>query len=141
MGPLGRLVVAAIVLAAFGFLVAILFVSALVALAFVAPLIGFSYLASRIAAAGVLWRSGGRFEIGDGIRIIGASRARVLALLVCLQGAGGLLLSLVPAAIAVGAPRAIGPLLIVGIASHAGARFARARVLEGANPIDVLPPR
>jgi hypothetical protein len=140
MEGIRRFLVAFAVLAVFCFLISILFVSALYAFAIFAPLMGLSYLGARLAAANELWKSHGRFPIGDGVRIIGAGRARSLALLFCVEGAAGFALSFVPALFAFNAKVAIVPLFLISLGAQVAARVSRGRVLAGAHAVDVLPP-
>ena len=131
----------AIALAAVGLVVlALLFTSALFALALVAPVVGLLLGWLRVKGALSLWRSGGRFPVGDAVQIIEPSRARGLGLAELASAAGTVAASTVPAlwlfeslgaAIAAG----VGSVVVLGAASA-----ARRRLLAGASPVEVLPP-
>lgn len=135
-----RLIVSLVVLAAFCLFVAFMFGVALYAFAILAPLMGLSYLGTRLNAANQLWNSNGRLAIPDGVRIIGAGRARSIGALLCVEGAAGFALSFVPALWVFNAKVAIAPLFLVALVAQIGARVGRRRVLEGAHAVDVLPP-
>ncbi len=120
-------------------LAAILFFGT-VALALVAPLMGISFFMSREVAAAALWRSRGRLELSEGVRIISPARARTLALLVGVAGLGGLVLSLAPAAFVFGSSGVALALGAAGAAALLVTQSARRAVLREAHPVDVLPP-
>jgi hypothetical protein len=140
MGSLRRLIFALILLAAVAAAFSLLFFAALTVFAIVAPLIGVSYLGLRSTAAVELWRSHGRFQIGDGVRIISAGRARVLGLLSMVEGVAGFGLSFVPALLVFSPGFLVVPLLGTALATLVASRVARRRVMEASHPVDVLPP-
>jgi hypothetical protein len=106
----------------------------------VGPLLGVAWAVTRLRTARDFWVSHGRFPIPDGLRIIGAGRARVLALHSVLSATGGLALGASPAAFVFAHGDGALALFLGGLALVAGAGAARRQVLAGSHAIDVLPP-
>jgi hypothetical protein len=140
MDGLRRLVLTLLTLAVFLAIVSLLFAAALTVLAILAPIFGFSALLLRLGAAAELWRSHGRFQLTDGIRIIAANRARVMAGLTAVEGLAEFSLSFLPTLFVFGPKGALLPLFASGVAALMASRIGRRRVLEGGHPVDVLPP-
>lgn len=130
-----------IVLAATGLVVlALVLASAVFALALVAPVVGAWLAWQKIKTARSLWRSGGRFPVGDAIRIIEPGRARALALAETGAALSTLVAGGVPALwlfVSLGAGVGAGVVAVLGLA---WAGHARQKLLESASPIEVLPP-
>jgi hypothetical protein len=140
MRALRQLIVVVLALAIIAGMASLAVVTGVTLLAFVAPFLGVSYLGWRSNAALELWRSHGRFQIGDGVRVIAAGRARVLAVLTILEGVAGFGLSLVPTFLVFGPHLVVVPMLGTAAATLMASRLVRRRVMEAAHPVDVLPP-
>jgi len=117
------------------------FASFLLAAAVLLPAAALAWLATRVRVAVLLWRSGGRLPTDEGgVRVIGAGRARALALTEIARGTAG---------VAVGGAA---PLLLwghaagavvsagLGLAGLAVAGSAQRSIAAHADPVDVLPP-
>ena len=141
MWQLRQLVIALAILVVLTFAASFLVVSGLYVFAAVAPILGLAYAVACGRKGIELWRSHGRFQLPDGMRIIAAGRARLVGVLAMTQGVGVFMLSLIPAAIAFGPQTAIIPLLASGLALEVVARVMRRQVMAGAHAVDVLPPR
>lgn len=140
MRPLRQLLML-LVLAAVAVAVGVaLFASVALVLAIIAPLLGLSYLAFQLRTAAALWRSHGRLPIADGVRVIAAGRARTLALLHLLAGAGGLALGAAPTLFVFGPPSSWVPVVLGGLLAVTASGAASQRVLAGGRSVDVLPP-
>jgi len=141
MGRVRQLVIALAILVLITVAASFLVASALYVVAAVAPLIGLAFALASLRRGVELWRSHGRFQLPDGMRIIAAGRARVVGAMEMAQGLGALILSLVPAAIAWGSLGVTIPLLGTGLAVQIAAGVVRRQVMAGAHAVDVLPPQ
>jgi hypothetical protein len=110
-------------------------------IAFVAPVVGFLYAAWRATLARRYWSSHGRLALPqEGIRIIGAGRARWLALFELLNGVGGLVMSTTLPALLLGDFRLVVSSFAIGVVLLVTTASGLRRVASGAQPIDILPP-
>jgi hypothetical protein len=140
MNGLRNLLIAVVVLAVVFAILGAMLASVLLAAAVLLPLAGLGWLAARLRVARVLWRSGGRLPMGDVVRVIGAARARLLALTEGGRGLAGLLLGLSAPALWAGRDLAALGLAGIGLAGLAATGVAAGRLVAGAKPVDVLPP-
>lgn len=134
--PLPSLVVVALALV----VTALVFVLGMYVLAIVGPLVGAAFAWVRLHIAWAMWRSDGRFPVGDAIHIIEPARARWLALAEVGSAVATLVAGAVPALLlfvspfwAVGA--GVSAVLLFGVF-----RRARNRLHATSQPIEVLPP-
>lgn len=139
--PETRRTLPAVVVAAVAIIViALLFTSAVFVLAFVAPAVGAAFAWVRCRVAWSLWKSRGRFPVGDAIHIIEPGRARLLALAELGSALGTLIAGAVPALLLfVSLPWAV----VAGVSAtvvFSVSRTSRRRLLETSQPIEVLPP-
>jgi hypothetical protein len=139
MNQFQRVVAGIAVLVVFGFVAATLIVGAVYLVAILAPVLGLLYFGFRCSLARVLWRSHGRFQLPGAIRIIGATRTRLLAALEVVNGIGGFIATLAVPTAVLGPHSLALPALSVGLVLPMLSRSGRRRVMEGAHPVDLLP--